>query len=432
MGLSPLRPFFSRFAMTALALPSLRQISLAVLMATASPVLWAQTATPAPPPTARAEVAKPLQLAQDLLKAGKAQEALAELRVAEQVGSLNDYERYLVARTRAVAALKANELAVAITAFDAALASPLTPATDRPSLLDTLARSQLQLRQYGPAVVTLRRYLQEGGQDASVRALLPQALYLSGDAAAAAKELLPMVQADEAAGRKPTETSLRLLVSAYAKANDDAGVYAALERQATLYPKPEVWAQLLSRVSAQPGFSQSLTLDLLRLKQATGALRDEAEDLELAVLAMEGGLFTEALLALEAGTQAGRLGSGPNAAEHQKLRDKAAKASAKEKAQLASDRSAAQAAKDGNALTLVGTATVSAGNPADGAKALADGLARGGVKKPDEARLHLAWAWVKAGNTDEAMKVLDTIKGADGSAELARLWKAWLRSQAQK
>lgn len=432
MGLSPHSPLISRFAMTAFALPSLRQISLAVLMATASPVLWAQSANPAPPPTARAEVAKPLQLAQDLLKAGKAPEALAELRVAEQVGSLNDYERYLIARTRAVAALKANELAVAITAFDAALASPLTPAADRPSLLDTQARSQLQLRQYGPAAATLRRYVQEGGQDAAVRALLPQALYLSGDAAAAAKELLPLVQADEAAGRKPTETTLRLLVSAYAKAKDEAGVYAALERQAALYPKPEVWAQLLSRVSERPGFSPGLTLDLLRLKQATGALRDEAEDIELAILAMEGGLFTEALLALEAGTQAGRLGTGPNAAEHQKLRDKAAKASAKEKAQLAGDRAAAQAAKDGNALTLVGTAAVSAGSPADAAKALADGLARGGVKKPDEARLHLAWAWVKAGNDAEAVKVLDTIKSEDGSAELARLWKVWLRAQAQK
>ena len=418
--------------MTAFALPALRRVSLAVMLLSATPVLWAQAAAPAAAPTARAEVAKPLQLAQDLLKAGKAVEALAELRVAEQVGSLNDYERYLIARTRAVAALKANELALAITAFDAALASPLTPAADRPSLLDTLARSQLQLRQYGPAAATLRRYQQEGGQDAAVRALLPQALYLSGDAAAAAKELLPMVQADEAAGRRPTEATLRLLVSAYAKANDEAGVYAALARQAALYPKPEVWAQLLSRVPAQPSFNPSLTLDLLRLKQASGALRDEAEDLELAVLAMEGGLSTEALLALEAGTQAGRLGTGPNAAEHQKLRDKAAKASAKEKAQLASDRSAAQAAKDGNALTLVGTAAVSAGNPADGAKALADGLARGGVKKPDEARLHLAWAWVKAGNADEAVKVLDTIKGVDGSAELARLWKAWLRSQAQK
>ncbi|MBQ0937696.1 tetratricopeptide repeat protein [Ideonella paludis] len=420
--------------MTAFALPALRQISLAVLMATASPVLWAQAASPAssPAPTARAEVGKPLQLAQDLLKSGKAVEALAELRVAEQVGSLNDYERYLIARTRAVAALKANELPVAVAAFEVALASPLTPAADRPSLLDTLARAQLQLRQYAPAAATLRRYVQEGGQDAAVRALLPQALYLSGDAGAAAKELLPMVQAEEAAGRKPSETSLRLLVSAYAKAKDEPGVYAALQRQAQHYPKPEVWAQLLSRVPDQPGFSQSLTLDLLRLKQATGALRDEAEDIELAILAMEGGLFTEALLALDAGTQAGRLGTGPNAGEHQKLRDKAAKASAKEKAQLASDRAAAQAAKDGHALTLVGTAAVSAGNPADAAKALADGLARGGVKKPDEARLHLAWAWVKAGHSAEAVKVLDTIKSEDGSAELARLWKTWLRAQAQK
>ncbi|TDM09218.1 MAG: hypothetical protein C4K60_07895 [Ideonella sp. MAG2] len=420
--------------MTAFALPALRRVSLAVLtattLATASPALWAQSAPPAP--TARAEVAKPLQLAQDLLKGGKALEALAELRAAERVGSLNDYERYLIARTRAVAAVKANEMPVALAAMDEALASALMPPADRPFLRETQARVQLQLRQYGPAAATLRRYAQEGGQDAAVLALLPQALYLSGEPAAAAKELLPMLQADEAAGRKPSETSLRLLVSASAKAGDEAGLFAALECQAGHYPQPEVWAQLLSRVSSRPGFSDSLMLDLLRLKQATGALREEAEYLEWAVLAMEGGLYTEALQALEAGTQAGRLGSGPNAAEHQKLRDRASKAAAKEKTQMAGDRAAAQAAKDGQALTLVGTAMVTAGNPADAAKALADGLARGGVKKPEEARLHLAWAWVKAGQAQEAHKALEGITGSGGSAELARLWKTWLRATAVK
>ena len=52
----------------------------------------------------RPEVGKPLQAAQDLIKAGKYKEALAKVRDADAVGGKNGGETYLVERMRLAAA----------------------------------------------------------------------------------------------------------------------------------------------------------------------------------------------------------------------------------------------------------------------------------------------------------------------------------------
>jgi hypothetical protein len=50
------------------------------------------------------------------------------------------------------------------------------------------------------------------------------------------------------------------------------------------------------------------------------------------------------------------------------------------------------------------------------------GLRKGGLKHPDEARLHLGYAYHLAGQNQKAIRVFKTVHGADGAASLARLW----------
>ena len=50
------------------------------------------------------------------------------------------------------------------------------------------------------------------------------------------------------------------------------------------------------------------------------------------------------------------------------------------------------------------------------------GLAKGGLKYPEEAKLHLGMAYHKAGNKAKAAEVLKTVQGNDGAVELARYW----------
>ena len=46
----------------------------------------------------------------------------------------------------------------------------------------------------------------------------------------------------------------------------------------------------------------------------------------------------------------------------------------------------------------------------------------GGLKYPDEARLHLGIAYANAGKKPEALAALKAVQGKDGSADLARYW----------
>ena len=50
------------------------------------------------------------------------------------------------------------------------------------------------------------------------------------------------------------------------------------------------------------------------------------------------------------------------------------------------------------------------------------GIARGGLKRKDDAQLHLGFALHRAGQKQRAVQVLRGVTGSDGTSDLARLW----------
>ena len=51
------------------------------------------------------------------------------------------------------------------------------------------------------------------------------------------------------------------------------------------------------------------------------------------------------------------------------------------------------------------------------------GIAKGGLKRPEDAKLHLGIAQLVAGDNAKAQATLRTVGGSDGTADLARLWE---------
>ena len=90
---------------------TLRALSLALLAAALVSTAQAQV---------RPEVGKPLQAASDLLKAGKAKEALAKAREADAIGGKTPAEQLMVDRMKGAAAQRAGDTASAIAAFESA------------------------------------------------------------------------------------------------------------------------------------------------------------------------------------------------------------------------------------------------------------------------------------------------------------------------
>ena len=398
----------------------------------------AQTAPPAAAaaasaPSVRAEVAKPLQAAQDAIKAGNYKEGLARLAEAEALPGLTPYEQFITLRLKGPAALGAGDVALALASFEAVIPSPLLSAADKALVSETTIKLLLQQKEYGRALARMKAYLAEGGSSAEVRRLYPQVLSVQGDHAGVLRELAPGIAADEAAKRLTPEPTLRLLAASQSALKDMPAYTATLEKLASSTGKPEYWAELTSRVVRRDGFAdERLRLDVYRLRRAVGGTLDPGELGDMAMRAQQAGLPAEAQALLDEGFASALLGKDENTAADKKLRETATKAAAQDRATLTESEAGALKAKDGNAAFNLGLA-VSATGAHDKALALmSQGQAKGGLRRPDEALLHLGLAQWRAGKIDEAQRSFAAAKGGDGVADLAHLWLVYLGSPARK
>ena len=373
----------------------------------------------------RPEVGKPLQAAQDLVKAGKYREALAKVRELDAVGGKTAAETNTIERMRLAAASGAGDADTAARAFEAISATVAGP--DKLRMIESIAGTYYRAKEYAKAMQWYQRYFREGGTSGANRTLLIQTQYLSGDFAGAAKELMAEIQAAEKNGTAPTEERINLLMNAAVRQKDIASETFALERLVSYYPKKEYWVTLLNRLQRKPNFSDRLVLDTYRLSLATGSMSTASDYMELAQLTVQAGFPAEGKKVVEKGFAAGVLGVGTEAERHKRLRDLVNKKADEVAAAQPNEEKQALAAKDGNDLVNVGMGLVFNGQTAKGLQLMQQGIAKGGLKRPEDAKLHLGIAQIVAGDNAKAQATLRTVSGNDGTADLARLWALYAR-----
>lgn len=394
---------------------SLRALTLALVAAGCMTVAQAQNIRP--------EVGKPLQQASELLKAGKAREALAKVREADAVGGKSANEQFMIDRMRGSAAQRAGDNGTAIQAFEAVFNSGKLGGGEQAQIAESLAFAYSQQRDNAKAMQWANRAQQLGATSAQLKQLQSYLQAQSGDYGAVAKEAAAAVSGAEQAGRRPDEGDLLRLADAQQRLNNPAAQTATLEKLVAYYPKKEYWSALLGRLPRKPGFADRFALDVLRLKLATGNLAKTEEFMEMAQLSLQSGYPAEAKLVVDKGFAAGALGTGAEAGRHQRLRDLANKQDAEVRANLERETAAALAAKDGNDLIQLGTVLASLGQAEQGASMIQQGITKGGLKRPEDAKLRLGQAMAQAGKSrSKAQQMLRSVQGNDGAADLGRLY----------
>jgi hypothetical protein len=250
--------------------------------------------------------------------------------------------------------------------------------------------------------------------------VLLQSYYLGNDCGSVNKML--GASGEESNGRKPPEEELQILANCYLRQKDTGGYVGAIEKLVIFYPKKEYWTDLLSRVQKKPGFSDRLGVHVYRLRLATGNLTTPGDYMEMAQLAVQAGVPAEAKAVLDRGYAANILGTGKDAERQGRLRalvDKAIQDSQKSRAQ---DEKDALAAKDGNDLVKVGLNYVYEGKPEKGFPLIEQGIKKGGLRRPEDAKLRLGEAQIFAGQKSKGVQTMREVKGSDGTADIARLW----------
>jgi len=399
------------------------------LAACAAALIWF-TAPARAQETLRPEVGKPLQAAQDLIKGGRYKEALGKVREAEAAGARNANETYLIERMRLAAASGAGEAETAARSFEAISGSPRIPGPEKLRMIESIAGSFYRSQQYAKSMQWSQRYFREGGSSGAIRTMLIQSQYLSGDFAGAAKELMVEVQGAERSGAAPAEDRLKLLLNAASKQGDNNAYVYAMEKLVTYYPKKEYWVDLLNRMQRKSGFSDRLSLDTYRLSLATGSMTAPADFMEMAQLALQADLASEGKQVLDKGFANGALATGPQADRAKRLRVLVDKKLAEDTASRAEDEKQALAAKGGDALVGLGLSQIYSGQAAKGVQLMQQGIAKGSLKRAEDAKLHLGIGQLVAGDKGKAQATFKTVQGADGTADLARLWALYAKRGA--
>ncbi|MEI8265006.1 MAG: hypothetical protein WCI59_04585 [Betaproteobacteria bacterium] len=424
-------------------------LTCALALGSTSMASVAQTAAPSAAPgaspalravqTVRAEFATPINAAQSLLGQGQLDEAMRNVALAAALPKLTPYETMLLERTRAAVAQRQGNSALVLQALEAALTTGQVPPSDEAGLVEALVSIASRLDEHARVLRWTERYAAIGGTQDAVRMVRIQSQLATGDEKGAMAALGARLDAADKAGQTPPESHLRTLLSLQQKARD-AGAPRTLERLALAYPRPEYWMDLVVLAARDPALPDRTLIELYRLLRLVGGVKQLELGEEMARLAARLGQPAEALSVLEEAFAAGRMGKGGQAAAHQTLLEQVRKQTAAEAADRAAAEASARTAANGNGLVDLGWAMVAGlppGAPAaqvePGMALMEQGIAKGGLRRPVEARLHLAMAQLAAGRKDAARQTLKAWEAeakADPLAVPVQLWTMFAQAPA--
>ncbi|MBI3286139.1 MAG: hypothetical protein HYZ65_14995 [Burkholderiales bacterium] len=385
-------------------------------------VAHAEEAADKAKPAVRAEMGKPLNEIQELLSNKQYPQALEKINALNALENKTPYELFALDRLRAVLASGTNDTPLLAQSFENMIKTEFLKDAEKLRLMEAMAGTYFNEKKYDQAKQWALRLLEKDNGNQQIHSLLARAMYLQNDFAGTIKELALQLTQDDQAQRAPSQDTLRLLGASYQQTKDNAGYTMILERMVTHYPQKDYWGDLIYRIEHKPGFSDRLRLDLYRLLLITDNIDDAAQYVEMAELALLAGLPAEAKKVVDAGFSANVLGAGKEAAKHKQLRERVYKQAADDAKALDAGEAAAKSAKTGTGMVNIGYNYVINGQFEKGIALMEQGIAKGGLKSLDEAKLHLEMAQLQAGNRDKAVEMQKSIQGADGSADLARLW----------
>jgi tetratricopeptide (TPR) repeat protein len=383
----------------------------------------AQAAAQPKPDTVRPELFKLLDPAQikPLMDAKNYTEVQNRVTQAEAFPDKTPYETYVLNRMKLSLATASGNEQAQIASLEAILSSGKLPDADKPQFTQALAGMYYNAKNYPKAIEWFKRFQAENPNSDAATAPLVRSYYLSNDFANAMKLLRPQLEAANKAGKAPSNEDLRLYASAANRVKDDAAYLYGLEQLITYYPNDDYWMDTINRgVVRKPGFQEASITDVLRLEFAAVKVMTPEMYTELAELALKDGFPAEAKKVVDAGYAAGALGTGSSAAQHRQLRDRATKEAANDAKNIASTEAGAAKSKNGAGLVNLGWAYVTMDQFDKGIGFIEQGIAKGGLKQPDEAKLRLGLAYLRAGQKDKAIQTFQTVKAGGGLSDIAK------------
>jgi tetratricopeptide (TPR) repeat protein len=367
---------------------------------------------------------KPLKAADDDVKKGDYQAALAELAKARALPMPTPYDTHVINELSWFAYYRTKDLRDAAKSMEATLDDGFTSVDKQHERIQDIAVFYYQLNDFAKAAEFGERAIKGGFATANTDLLVSQAYYQEHDFRNALRVTELIVNNEMKRGETPKESQLQIILDSCVKLSDNSCISRALERLVTYYPKPDYWQDLMTSLfqSRQAESSDVDMLNIYRLAMDVGAMTMPSQYIEMAQLALEQGSPGDAEQVLQQGY-------GKNVFTDQHDREHASRLFANAKKLAASDQSTlpklateASASPTGDKDVAVGLAYLGYQQYDKAADALAEGLMKGGVRNQAQAQLLLGIAELKAGRKADAVKAFHAVMGDPTLVRLAALW----------
>jgi len=367
------------------------------------------------------KVDKPMSEAEKAFNTKNWDEVLAKVTEAEAVPvEKTPWDQYWIHEFRGRAYLSQEKYAEAAKELEPGLTSPCMAAADKPARARMLLQIAYRLKEYPKVIEVGNKYL-ETNKDPDIASYVGNAYYATDDFTNTRRIMSDVVAQQEATSKPPEELTYRILQGACIKLKDTPCVTDQLEKLVIHYPKQNYWQDLMSLLMAQTKNNNQL-LNMWRLADANDAVQDPAEYLEFAQLAIGQGLPGEAQAVIEKGLQKNAFTRPSQKEQANQLMSEAKQAVTLDKSTLDKQDASARAKPTGDNDVKLGAAYLSYGDPAKAIEAIQRGIAKGGVKNPDDAALLLGIAQLRAGNKPEAAKAFQTVNKDPTMTRIAKLW----------
>jgi len=370
-------------------------------------------------PTVSAAVQKPLAEVQGLLKDNKFPEALDKLHAADALPGKTPYDQHVINQMTAFVCSKTNDAQCVNKALQGQIDDGFTTPEDNQKFTRLVAQLSFQAKDYDKTIDYGNRSIKGGAATNEVYAVVGAAYYLKNDFKGAIQLEDTHIADVVKKGQTPMVEDLSVYLSSCAKTNDNDCIAKALEYQATYYPKPDTWAQLISLVHPKGDIE---TLQTYRLMSDVGAMRSGDDYIDMANVSMDHGSPGDAQHALQMGTDAGAFTGSKAAADAQKLTAAARKAAAADQTSLPKVEQEANASASGVKNAGAGFAYLGYQQYDKAVDQLSKAVSKGGLKDEANTRLNLGIAQLKSGHKDDAVKTFQSVHGSPTQERLASLW----------
>jgi hypothetical protein len=378
-------------------------------------------ANPACPAKVAKKLEKTMQAANKAVDEKNWDEVLAKLAEAEASPvEKGVYENFLIAEYRGMAYVNQKKYPEAEKFFGESLASPCMPEAQKGKRYQVLLQLAYSNKNY-PKAIEYGDLAMKNGGDPALLEYVGNAYYIQNDHQNTKRSLDELVKHQEGKGEKPAEQTLRIIQSSCAQLKDNGCILDQYEKLATLYPKPDYWQDLVSWLLRE-GKNDKQLLNVLRVAEGSDALTEADQYYEMARLALDQGLPGEAQSTVDGGFQKGVFKEARDKERSTRLLEEAKKAAAYDKTTLDKQDASAKSKPTGDADVKLGAAYLSYQQPDKAIEAIKRGVAKGGVKDPDEAGLLLGMAYLEVGNKAEAANAFRTVTQNPLMARVAKLW----------